>query len=81
MENIACTVLTMDCLQPVTQNEVMTAAYKDCKNAIVVYASEAAMNEPVRQLPDELEVSVYLLYLSFPNLTGIGVRANRQSIV
>jgi hypothetical protein len=44
-------------MQKVKIEDVLTAAMTESKTSIVIYASERAMAEPVRPLPDTLEVS------------------------
>lgn len=43
-------------IQKVTLDDVLTAAMAESKAPIVIYASERALAEPVRPLPDALEV-------------------------
>jgi hypothetical protein len=56
----------------VTEQEVLTAAYRDSKSVIVVYASEKAMQCPVGPLPEQLEDFVNVDNLSFEGELATG---------
>lgn len=48
--------LIICCIQKVAQTQVLEAIANDSTSPILIYASERALAEPVRPLPDPLEV-------------------------
>lgn len=55
---VDCSCVNKSELQKVTLEDVLAAAMTESKTSVVIYASERAMSEPVRPLPDSLEVSL-----------------------
>lgn len=56
------------CVQKVSEDQVLTAAREEGRTAILVYASDKAMDRkenPIRPLPPALEVRIFLLALSW----------------
>jgi hypothetical protein len=49
----------IDVLQKVTIGEVLAAATTEAKDPIIIYASDKALFEPIKPLPDSLHVSLF----------------------